>query len=204
VTTELAPEVSHAPIGTSLAPRARARSETGLKRKDRMRLAEYDRLRETGKGAIEAWREVRANPDLAFKFARRDDCDSRVAADLSHFLDRVAPERILRGRRDLGETIPAAVNAIGDIIRGDFGEARVRTLQNGSEVVLVDAAAAGVRSQNARWLLERVGVVSPANGPGVAVQVNVGTLHDAAAALSRDPDLRAAAIDLARKASPEA
>ncbi len=165
------------PIGASLAPRAPARPVPGVKRKDRLRLAEYDRLRDAGIERIPAWRQVCAAPDLAFLNIRPEDRDGRILDHLAWFLGRVAAERIVRGRNDLAETIPDAVNSIGDIIRGDFGEAKVTIRGRGEdaeEVVSIDAAAAGVRSQNARWLLERTGVVAPPSGPGVAVQVNVG------------------------------
>lgn len=104
-------------------------------------------------------------------FVRRGEpvTDERVRANLAQFTAFVMGERVESGRRALSQTIPDAVSAIGDIIRGDFGEGKVRVRQDGTEDVTIDAAAAGVRSQNARWLLERTGVVAPANASGVTV-----------------------------------
>lgn len=190
--------------GTELAPRAGARTSTAIMRRDRLRLEEYDLLRQSGKSQAEAWRAVATSETLGFARMRPDASDGHVLRHLSRFLARLSPERIERGRTDLAETIPDAVNAIGDIIRGEFGTGKVVMRGSGEdrhEEVEIDAAAAGVRSQNARWLLERVGVAPPANAGGsVAVQVNVGNPHATAAAMLADPEIRAAAIDLARRA----
>lgn len=175
--SEIVPETA-VPPGAALVAHARTDVHG---RRDRLRLAEYDRLCKLGLTGIEAWRIISADAHLGFRFAKRTDADGRVSRRMAAFLRRVAPERIAAGRAALLETIPDAVAAVGGIIRGDFGEGRVTVRGRGDnavEVVEIDAAAAGVRSQNARWLLERTGVVAakPTDGVKVGVQVNLGQI----------------------------
>jgi len=184
-----------------LAPRSKLREKcpNTWKKLDALRVQLWHERRRSGMRPLEAWLAIITDQDVGyrdFRGARAVDAGT-LARTLTKFLKRACPEAV-EGAQNMARMEASALTSRMVHIVEDVAEGRV-----------AETALANAQHAAARTMLQISGVLqngSAGTGKSVAVQINntvSGSDHDLSARLSRDPEAQRAAIDAARRITPQ-